>query len=451
MPARSSSQSRLRVDLDNPALLADSFRAVRRTSAVVCEPLEIEDYVIQAMDDVSPPRWHLAHVTWFFETFILKEFLTGYRLFNEHYPFLFNSYYEHAGARWTRADRGLLSRPTVREIYDFRDYVDEHMLRLLDGRDALPAALRREVERRTVLGLHHEQQHQELLFMDIKYNLSINPLFPAYRDAEEPESEPDSAGAERAGPAAPRFLPFQAGLVAAGRDAPGPGEFCFDNETPRHQTYLHDFELADRLVTNGEYLEFIEDGGYGDFRHWLSDGWACVQSAHWQAPLYWQRFDDEWYEFTLNGLRLLDPAQPVCHVSFFEAEAYARWASARLPTEFEWEHAAGGLELASAVDRANLLDEGRGLLQPAAAGAGFAGPGQMFGDVWEWTVSAYLAYPGFSPLPGALGEYNGKFMNDQRVLRGGCCVTERTHIRPTYRNFFQSDKRWAVSGFRLAR
>ena len=452
----SSSSNALSLEYSDIAALQTSFAAVRATSETICSPLETEDYVIQAIPDVSPPRWHLAHVTWFFETFILREFAPDYRLFNEQYPFLFNSYYEHAGKRWTRADRGLLSRPTVKDIYAYRAYVTDAMLELMRGLDGRADAERGEIIRRIILGMHHEQQHQELLFMDIKYNLSINPLFPVYRSAEG-EVGPSVA------PGAYEFMAGSEGVFEAGVDHDGRqvDHFAYDNETPRHKTYLGVHEIGRRPVTNGEYLAFIEDGGYGDFRHWLSDGWATVQSEGWQAPLYWHKFDDEWYEFTLSGLRLLDPAEPVCHVSFFEAEAYARWAGARLPTEFEWEVAAARPDndadaYAAQVAGANLLDEGLGRLGPRPLAPDEvtgtdAFPARMYGDVWEWTVSAYLPYPGFAPLEGALGEYNGKFMNDQRVLRGGCAVTERSHVRPTYRNFFQSDKRWAFSGFRLAR
>ncbi len=438
---------------DAPSLLAE-FRSVRATTRSICAPLETEDFVIQAMADVSPPRWHLAHVTWFFEIFILKEFDRAYRLFNERYPFLFNSYYEHAGERWTRNRRGLLSRPTVREIFAYRAYVDEHVHALLGRLDAEPPAVRAEVIRRLTIGLQHEQQHQELLFMDIKYNFSINPLFPAYLPAEDARGQAEGVGATPANLAgANPFVPFDAGLYEVGVDADQAGAFAYDNETPRHKVYLNAFELARRPVSNGEYLAFVTDGGYGDFRHWLSDGWSLVQTAAWRAPLYWHRLDDAWFEFTLHGLLPLDPRAPVCHLSFFEADAFARWAGARLPTEFEWEIAAAG-QAEPAIAAGNLLDAGRGDFRPLPVPDGAtAGPGPLalFGDVWEWTVSAYLPYPKFRPLPGALGEYNGKFMNDQRVLRGGSCVTERAHIRPTYRNYFQSDKRWAFSGLRTAR
>ena len=410
-----------------PADLGTQYQPIRQLSETLCQPLEIEDYGVQSMADVSPPKWHLAHTTWFFETFLLRPYLPEYEVFHPGYGYLFNSYYEAVGDRHPRPQRGLLSRPTVKEVYQYRAHVDEAMATLLCQRGDQPA-----VAQLTTLGLHHEQQHQELLLTDLKYNLAQNPLHPAYRqDVALGQAEP---------PATLGFVAFAGGLHTLGHQAAG---FAFDNEGPAHPVYLQDFALADRLITNGEYLEFMADGGYQTAAHWLAEGWATVQSEGWQAPLYWQQRDGQWWVFTLGGLRPVNPAEPVCHVSYFEADAFAQWRGHRLPTEAEWEVAAANAPLQGNLVAADHLHP-----QPAAGGSGLQ---QLYGDTWEWTQSAYLPYPGFRPAPGAVGEYNGKFMCNQMVLRGGSCVTPPGHIRPSYRNFFPPSARWQFSGIRLAR
>jgi ergothioneine biosynthesis protein EgtB len=416
-------QDRAEQAIDRRAELSARYREVRGLSESLCRPLEVEDYVVQSMPDASPPRWHLAHTTWFFETFVLAPHAAGFRPFHPAYNFLFNSYYNAVGERWARADRGLLSRPTVREVYAYRHATDEHVLRLLDtAGEAAFHAFADTLE----LGLHHEQQHQELLLTDLKHAFALNPLRPAYRQAPP---LPD-------GGAAPlTWAGHPAGVRWVGHDGPG---FAFDNETPRHRVFVEAFRMAARPVTAGEFLAFVEDGGYRRPELWLSDGWNARTACGWEAPLYWERRDNCWFLMTLHGPRALGRDEPACHVSYYEADAYARWAGARLPTEAEWETAAG---LPTAED--NFLDSGR--LHPAAGVSG-----QFFGDVWEWTASPYVAYPGYRPPAGALGEYNGKFMCNQLVLRGGSCVTPRSHIRPTYRNFFPPDARWQFSGVRLA-
>jgi ergothioneine biosynthesis protein EgtB len=416
------------------AALLDGYRRVRALSERLCEPLAIEDYVLQTAVWTSPPRWHLAHVSWFFETFLLRPFLPGYRVFHPRFEYLFNSYYEQTETGfWPRPERGLLSRPTVAEVYDYRRHVDEGMARLIaDCADRdWPA-----VAARIAIGLNHEQQHQELLVTDIKYSLAYNPLRPAYR-ADLPSSEPGV-------PDALDYVACDGGIVEIG--AAADAGFAYDNETPRHPVLLRPYRLGDRLITNAEYLAFINDGGYRNPALWLADGWAAVQAQHWQAPLYWEPDDDGWQVMTLGGLRPLHPAEPVCHVSYFEADAFARWAGKRLPTEAEWEAAAAGLAVAG-----NFLDQGRLQPAPAAArGTDAPAPRQLFGDCWEWTASAYLAYPGYRPPAGALGEYNGKFMCGQMVLRGGSCATPADHARASYRNFFYPAERWQLMGIRLA-
>ena len=412
------------------AALQARFAQVRATSEAICAPLQTEDYVIQSMPDVSPPKWHLAHVTWFFEAFILKPYFAGYRTPNAAFDHLFNSYYETHGTPFPRPRRGLLSRPGVDEVYRFRAHVDQAMTELLAQP---PAEHLDEIIRRVELGLQHEQQHQELLLMDIKHILAQNPLHPIYRDDLQP---PPSATPQR-----PRWHEHAGGVQHIGHAG---GGFAFDCETPRHRQFVEDFQLAERPVSNTEYLAFITDGGYARPELWLSDGWDLIQQAGWHAPLYWLRADDAWLEMTLGGLRTLDAHAPVCHVSYYEADAYARWAGARLPSEAEWEVAAADQPLTG-----NFLESDH--LQPVAASSSHDGPQQLFGDVWEWTASAYLPYPGFRPLPGSLGEYNGKFMSGQMVLRGGCCATPQSHLRITYRNFFQPAMRWQFAGLRLAR
>lgn len=410
----------------SPIALVDVYSQVRQLSEAICQPLAIEDYGIQTMPDVSPPKWHLAHTTWFFETFLLVPNLPGYEVFHPKFGYLFNSYYEAVGQRHPRPQRGLLSRPTVEEVYRYRAYVDQGMRSLLST--SLSPALNELI----ALGLHHEQQHQELLLTDLKYNFAMNPLRPAYRSNLKEVSRSTGAPPEV-------WLDYPGNLYTIGFQGKG---FAFDNEMPAHPVYLQDFWLAPRPVTNGEYLEFIEAGGYQQSEHWLSEGWVTVQSERWHAPLYWEKLDGEWWVMTLGGLRPLNLDEPVCHVSLFEADAYAHWAGKRLPTEAEWEVAAANIPL-----EGNLLEAD--YLHPIPA-TGQTRPDQFYGDVWEWTQSAYLPYPGFKTAPGAVGEYNGKFMCNQRVLRGGSCVTPPNHIRPSYRNFFPPSARWQFSGIRLA-
>lgn len=412
-------------------ILAERYRPVRQLTEALIQSLTAEDMVIQAMPDVSPPKWHLAHTAWFFETFILAPHAPGYRAFHPRFGYLFNSYYNQIGAFHARPQRGLLARPTTPEVLAYRAHVDQHMARLLEtADDATLAAVAPLLE----LGLNHEQQHQELLLMDVKYNFHSNPLLPAYRD-----DLPAAAGAA----AAPvNVLPCPGGTVDIGHDGCG---FAFDNEAPRHRVLLEPYRLADRLVTCGEYAEFIRAGGYRTPSLWLSDGWATVQARGWQAPLYWHPDGDGWQVFTLGGLRALDAATPVSHLSFYEADAFARFAGRRLPTEFEWEAAA--VQAGADPARGNFLEADRLEPAPAAVGTGFK---QLFGDVWEWTASAYLPYPRYRPAAGAVGEYNGKFMSGQMVLRGGSCLTPAGHTRVSYRNFFPPDARWACAGLRLA-
>jgi ergothioneine biosynthesis protein EgtB len=408
--------------------LSERYLQVRQLSEWIVQPLATEDYVIQSMPDVSPPKWHLAHTSWFFETFLLLPHLPAYEVFHPQFGYLFNSYYEAIGARHPRANRGLLSRPTVETIYHYRAYVDAAMQQLLSQ------SLAPDLEALVTLGLHHEQQHQELLLTDIKHILALNPLRPAYR-ADLPAA-PEPARAQE------QWLDYAGGLYQIGDQGEG---FAFDNELPRHPVYLPDYYLAARLVTNGEYLEFMQAGGYAKADYWLAEGWANLHlrdQPQPPAPLYWEQIDGDWWEMTLSGLRLLNLQAPVCHVSYYEANAYARWAGKRLPTEAEWEVAA-----ASTAVQGNLLAQG--YLHPLPA-QGKSRPDQLYGDVWEWTESAYLPYPGFQIAAGAVGEYNGKFMCNQMVLRGGSCVTPPHHIRPSYRNFFPAATRWQFSGIRLA-
>ncbi len=399
------------------------YRRVRDASLALTAHLSAEDQLAQSMPDASPVKWHLAHTTWFFETFLLTPHLPGYKVFDPAFAYLFNSYYEALGPRQPRPQRGLLTRPSLERVLAYRAHVDAAMGRLLSSDHTLQELLD--------LGLAHEQQHQELILMDVLHLFAQSPLKPAFAPA------PALPVARDPGPAAE--IAFDGGLVEIGHRGPG---FAFDNETPRHRVYLEPFRLADRLVTNAEWLAFMADGGYARPELWLSEGWARVQAEGWSAPLYWREGPGGWLAMTLQGLRALAPYAPVTHVSYYEADAYATWAGARLPTESEWEHAAGG-----ASTEGNFVE--RGQFGPAAAG-GSAGLRQMFGDVWEWTRSPYGPYPGFQPAPGAIGEYNGKFMIGQMVLRGGCCATPEGHVRPTYRNFFYPHQRWMFSGVRLA-
>ncbi len=396
--------------------LTEQYYRVRLHSEAICRGLETEDYVVQPIADVSPPKWHLGHTTWFWETFVLMPNVAHYRIFHEDFSFVFNSYYETVGKRVLRTDRGNLSRPTVAGVYAYRAYVDEQMSRFLDTADLSP-----ELYALIELGLNHEQQHQELLITDIKYILGHNPLLPAI---DMPVNEHQSQL-----PGHP--LVINEGIYTVGYQATGVhrnGSFYFDNEVGAHKVYLNKTTLAGNLVTNEEYLAFVEAGGYQNFRHWLSDGWTWVKSHGIKAPLYWHQIDGEWWHYTFDGLKLVDLDAPVCHVSHYEADAYARWKEQRLPTEFEWEVAA--------VD---------------SAAVGLVGIGQKlnWGSRWEWTSSAYLPYPGFITAEGAVGEYNGKFMSGQMVLRGASVATPEGHSRLTYRNFFQPDKQWQFTGIRL--
>ncbi len=413
-----------------PALL-DRCIEVRAQTEALCAPLETEDYVVSTMADVSPTKWHLAHTSWFFETFVLAQFDPTYVTPNPKYAFLFNSYYVQAGERHCRAQRGLVTRPTVAEVFAYRAHVDAALRALVEriGDDSHHPAVP-VIE----LGLHHEQQHQELMLTDIKHVFWTNPLRPAYITRRATSHASDAAN----------WVGVTAGIHRIGHEIDG---FSFDNESPAHRVYVEAFSVADRLVTNGEWLEFMNDRGYHRPELWLSNGWATVRTSNWEAPFYWERTPDGWTEFTLAGTHAVDPGAPVCHVSYYEADAFARWAGARLPTEAEWEIAAKSQR----VD-GEFVDARHFHPTPARpARAGGDSLRQLYGDVWQWTQSAYTAYPGYAPSAGALGEYNGKWMCDQWVLRGASCATPRSHARISYRNFFPSDARWQFMGVRLAK
>jgi ergothioneine biosynthesis protein EgtB len=415
------------------ARLLSHFHQVRSFTDSLCRDLESEDYVVQSMPDVSPTKWHFAHTTWFFETFILKKWVAGYQPEVPEYAYLFNSYYNAAGDMHRRDLRGLISRPTVEETRRYRASIDSHMDDLLSDADE---KLLDEIEPIVVLGIHHEQQHQELLVTDIKHVFAQNPLHPIFR-----ERKIDIVAAK---PGPLNFVEFDEAVVEIGHSGEG---FSYDNEGPRHRALVLPFSLATRPITNGEYIAFIEDDGYARSEFWLSLGWTTLNepaSGGWQAPLYWEQRDGAWWNFTLSGFRPVDEAELVTHISYFEADAFANWSKARLPTEFEWERAAANTPM-----EGNFVENER--FHPQAAVAQDRQLAQMFGDVWEWTRSSYSPYPGYRAAPGALGEYNGKFMCNQYVLRGGSCATSRTHIRRTYRNFFQPEKRWQFNGIRLAR
>jgi ergothioneine biosynthesis protein EgtB len=430
--ARSTAESLgVRRDTDREALLT-RYRIVRARTEALAAPLSAEDQTVQSMADVSPTKWHRAHPSWFFENFLLVPFAPDYREFHPTYGFLFNSYYEGAGARHPRPARGLLSRPGIDDIARYRAWIDdgiETLARSASGQAWLDVAPLLE------LGLNHEEQHQELILMDIKHVLSLNPLDPAYTPAR-PVIRRDVAPMS--------FLALAGGLHEIGH---GGNDFAFDNEGPRHKTWLEPYRLGNRLVTCGEYRDFIAAGGYRKAEFWLSEGWTTVQRETWDAPLYWRaEGDGDWSIFTLSGRRALDPAEPVCHVSFYEADAFARWAGKRLPTEAEWEVATVKAQVPMA---GNLMDHE--IFHPAPLdGTQHNSLQQMVGDVWEWTSSAYGPYPGFKPLAGVIGEYNGKFMSNQMVLRGGAAVTPPGHVRFSYRNFFPPASRWAFGGIRLA-
>jgi ergothioneine biosynthesis protein EgtB len=408
--------------------LAERFQAVRLGTEALAAPLSAEDCALQSMPDASPVKWHLAHVSWFFDTFVLADYAPQYTMFDPAYRTLFNSYYNAVGDRHPRAERGLLSRPDLGEVMAFRAHVDREIQRLLT--QPAPAAALALIE----LGIQHEQQHQELILTDVKHLLSRNPQRPVYHGRW-----PLAA----VQPLPMSWHPYAGGLVSLGHAG---DRFAFDNETPAHHAFVAPFELASRPVTHGEFAEFIADGGYRRPELWLSLGWEAVVARGWQAPLYWERDGDAWRTFTLHGMVDIDAHTPVCHLSFFEAEAFARWAGARLPTEFEWELAARDQPMVG-----NFLDSGALHPLPLDGGNDATGPAQMFGDIWEWTRSDYAPYPGYRPAEGAVGEYNGKFMCNQYVLRGGSCATPASHIRATYRNFFPPDARWQFSGVRLAR
>ena len=435
--ADASTETKTRVveNLVAEEALASRYATVRTQSEYLCETLEVEDFCVQSMDDASPIKWHLAHVTWFFETFVLKPFVTDYQAYDPQFEYLFNSYYNGVGQPFPRPNRGDLSRPTVKEVYAYRAAIDEHILSLLGSGPI------EEVTNRVILGLHHEQQHQELILTDLKHHFAQNPLLPAYRPALP---RPRRHVTEM------RFHPYQGGIVPIGAE----NQFCFDNELPRHDVLVQPFTFADRLVTNGEYLAFVQDGGYQTSSLWLSEGWSIVQTQGWRHPIYWLQQDGQWFEFTLHGQKPLDMDAPAVHISGHEAFAYANWADARLPTEFEWESVACQLEPTSApshcfVESGTYHPHGSEEHADEAPQAHCAR--EMFGQLWQWTSSSYGPYPGYKTLPGTLGEYNGKFMSSQLVLRGGSVATPRDHYRVSYRNFFYPPDRWQFSGIRLAR
>jgi ergothioneine biosynthesis protein EgtB len=408
--------------------LLQQYLKLRETSLKICAPLGVEDHNLQPMPDASPAKWHLAHTTWFFETFVLSQYMDGFHPYHPAFRNLFNSYYNAVGDRPLRALRHILSRPSLDEVHAYRIYVDEAMVHLLTLE--LPQVAVELIE----LGINHEQQHQELIITDVKNGLWTNPLRSAYR--VKPEHAADDGNA--VSPLS--WHGFSEGIYSVGFEG---GSFAFDNEGPRHNVFLQNFRLASRLVTNGEYLDFMRDGSYGNPLLWLSDGWDCVRNNQWSAPLYWEQRDGEWWNYTVEGLQPVRLNEPVCHISFYEADAYAHWAGARLPSEFEWEVAARSRPMTG-----NFLETD--VLHPQPAKSSDDGLVQMFGDVWEWTGSAYTKYPGFRPAAGAVGEYNGKFMCNQMVLRGGSCATPHSHIRATYRNFFPPHVRWQFMGVRLA-
>jgi len=409
--------------------LLSRYKAVRNFSLEICKPLITEDFVIQSMPDVSPTKWHLSHTSWFFETFVLKEASGNYKSLHPRYAYLFNSYYIQAGDRFERPKRGLLSRPSVEEVFQYRDYIDQKMISFFESsNEETFKKLSQVVE----IGLHHEQQHQELMLTDIKHVFSINPLHPVYVEKEDKNIERIPSV---------KWISFEEGIYKIGNNGK---EFSYDNETPQHNEYVESFSLASRLITNGEYIKFVEDGGYDRAELWLSDGAAAVAKERWIAPLYWEKIDGDWWNFKLTGFKKVNLNEPVCHVSFYEADAFARWAGARLPTEAEWEAAVSDLDInGNFVENKNF--------HPVPVLEESNGPEQMYGNVWEWTRSSYSPYPGYKTLPGALGEYNGKFMSNQMVLRGGSCATSKTHIRKTYRNFFPPNARWQFMGIRLAK
>lgn len=430
---------------DVTTVIASRYAAIRARTVQLATPLSAEDCCAQSMPDASPVKWHLAHTTWFFETFLLEKFEPAFQPFQAEFRVLFNSYYNGIGDKHPRVQRGLLTRPSLAEVLAYRHNVDERMQVLIAHLGNNKGASDETARSLITLGLHHEQQHQELILTDVKHLLSMNPLKPRYRD---PVAMPTMTAS------APQWIAYDGGIVAVGahanaNEAGAKERFCFDNELPRHDALLQPYLLASRPVTNREYMAFIASGGYGDAALWLSEGWDWI-NAHGVThpataithPLYWQSIDGAWSEFSLSGMVALEPDAPVSHVSYFEADAFARWSGARLPTESEWEHAA-----AACAIEGNFADDGH--LRPLASAP--EGLSQMFGNVWEWTQSSYAPYPGYRPATGAIGEYNGKFMVNQYVLRGGSCATPRDHIRASYRNFFPATARWQFSGIRLAK
>ena len=415
---------------DDRDVLLKRYKSVRNFFNILCEPLKTEDYVIQSMPDASPVRWHLAHTSWFFEAFVLQNAVKNYKSLHPQYSFLFNSYYTQIGERFTRSIRGLLSRPTVEEVYEYRKYVDENITEFMENcTDSQLKEFGPVIE----IGINHEQQHQELMLTDIKHVFSMNPLYPVYIDTYAPVVDyvPKQS-----------FINFDEGIYEIGH--PG-NDFGYDNEFPRHKEYTKPFGLGNRLVTNREYIDFIEDNGYKNTELWLSDGFSTVEREKWSGPLYWAKQDGEWWNFKLTGFHKVDLNEPVCHISYYEADAYARWAGYRLPTEAEWEIAAGNLPISG-----NFVENGN--FHPIAIPEEEDNSlKQMYGDTWEWTMSPYIPYPGYKTLPGALGEYNGKFMSNQMILRGGSCATSKSHIRRYYRNFFYPGSRWQFMGIRLAK
>ena len=409
-----------------PDTLATRYLAVRAQTDELASRLSAEDACVQSMPDASPAKWHMAHTTWLFETFVLAPNINGYIEFDAAFRVLFNSYYNAVGEQYSRPHRGLLTRPSLESIRAYRQHVDASLIELLECR--LDSSLLDVIE----VGLHHEQQHQELLLMDVKHLFSCNPTFPAYTNLDDRSSHVTEH----------RFFDFGGGILSIGATS---DDFSFDNERPRHETLIRDYKIGSRLVTNGEYLDFISDGGYSNPLLWLADGWSAVQAGSWTAPEYWRSIEAQWHEFSLSGIHKVNLSDPVVHVSYYEADAFARWSDARLPTEYEWENSANGLNVSG-----NFV-ESTALHPRACATTITDNPQQMFGDVWEWTTSAYSAYPGFKTPTGAIGEYNGKFMSGQMVLRGGACVTPQEHIRSSYRNFFYPVNRWQFAGIRLAR
>ena len=400
-----------------PLSLSEQFSQVRARTDALVAPLSPEDCQVQSMSDASPIKWHLAHTSWFFETFILDVYADYYRAFDPAFKVLFNSYYNGVGDKHPRSERGLLSRPSLARVVEYRAYVDAAMLRFLATESHAAA-----VHSLVTLGLNHEQQHQELMLTDLKHMLSMNPCAPAYLDAQAMHPDP-AVGNCAAAPKAATWSSFAGGLVEIGHDTERDGRFAFDNESPRHRVFLRAYQMANHLVSNREFLAFMADGGYSRHDLWLSEGWDRVRNERWNAPMYWREDHGAWTEFTLHGAQALELDAAVCHVSLFEADAYAHWANARLPTEAEWEHAATASDAVA----------------------------QCFGERWQWTASAYLGHPGFTAASGAVGEYNGKFMCNQFVLKGSSSATAVGHARATYRNFFQPEKRWQFSGIRLAR